>query len=59
MYLYISPRWHCLVDIMEAHSRFLVHWSLDLTMLVDTVILTNKWQVLSLRDRQHIGTCWC
>ena len=32
MYLYISPRWYYLVDIIDGYSRFLVNWSLNLTM---------------------------
>jgi len=39
MYLYIPPRWYYLVDILDGHSRFLVHWRLNLTMLADTVTL--------------------
>lgn len=40
MYLFIKPRWYYLVDILDGYSRFLVHWSLNLTMLADTVTLT-------------------
>jgi putative transposase len=40
MYLYIRPRWYYLVDIVDGYSRFLVHWSLNLTMEADTVTLT-------------------
>ena len=40
MYLYIQPRWYYLVDILDGYSRFLVHWSLNLTMTADTVTLT-------------------
>jgi putative transposase len=40
MYLYIRPRWYYLVDILDGYSRFLVHWSLNLTMEADTVTLT-------------------
>jgi len=40
MYLYIRPRWYYLVDILDSYSRFLVHWSLNLTMKADTVTLT-------------------
>jgi putative transposase len=32
MYLYIRPRWYYMVDIVDGYSRFLVHWSLNLTM---------------------------
>jgi len=40
MYVYIPPQWYYLVDILDGYSRFLVHWSLNLTMLADTVTLT-------------------
>lgn len=40
MYLYIRPRWYYLVDILDGYSRFLVHWTLNLTMTADTVTLT-------------------
>lgn len=36
---YIVPRRYYLVDIVDGYSRFLVHWSLNLTMLADTVTL--------------------
>jgi len=40
MYLRVAERWYYLVDIIDAYSRYLVHWSLNLTMLTDTVTLT-------------------
>ena len=40
MYLRLSGRWYYLVDIIDGYSRFLVHWSLNTTMLADTVTLT-------------------
>jgi transposase InsO family protein len=40
MYLYIHPRWYYLVDIIDGYSRFLVNWSLNLTMESDTVTMT-------------------
>ena len=40
MYLCIGSRWYYLVDIVDDYSRYLVHWSLNLTMLADTVTLT-------------------
>jgi transposase InsO family protein len=40
MYLHIAPRWYYLVDILDGYGRFLVHWSLNLTMLANTVTLT-------------------
>ena len=42
MYLYVRPRWYYLVDVLDAHSRFLVHWTLNTTMLADTVTLTMQ-----------------
>lgn len=40
MYLRLSGRWFYLVDIIDGYSRFLVHWTLNPTMLADTVTLT-------------------
>jgi len=40
MYLYIHSRWYYLVDIIDGYSRFLVNWSLNLTMEADTVTMT-------------------
>jgi len=40
MYVRIGCRWYYLVDILDGYSRFLIHWSLNLTMLADTVTLT-------------------
>ncbi len=40
MYLYIRPRWYYLVDLVDGYSRYLVNWSLNLTMHTDTVTLT-------------------
>jgi putative transposase len=40
MYLYVSPRWYYLVDIIDGYSRFLVNWSLNLTMESETVTMT-------------------
>jgi transposase InsO family protein len=40
MYLYISPRWYYLVDIIDGYSRFMVNWSLNLTMESETVTMT-------------------
>jgi putative transposase len=40
MYLYVGRRWYFLVDSVDGYSRFLVHWSLNLTMEADTVTLT-------------------
>jgi transposase InsO family protein len=40
MYLYIRPRWYYLVDILDGYSRYLVHWTLNMTMTADTVTMT-------------------
>ena len=40
MYVCLSDRWYYLVDIVDGFSRFLVHWSLNTTMLAQTVTLT-------------------
>jgi transposase InsO family protein len=52
MYLYIESRWYYLVDILDGYSRFLVHWSLNLTMLADTVTLTVQEALEKLPERQ-------
>ncbi len=52
MYLYIRPRWYYLVDILDGYSRFLVHWSLNLTMLADTVTLTVQEALDGLSQRR-------
>lgn len=52
MYLYIRPRWYYLVDILDGYSRFLVHWSLNLTMTADTVTLTAQEAVERLGSRR-------
>lgn len=51
MYLYIKPWWYYLVDILDGYSRFLVHWSLNLTMLTDTVTLTVQEALDGLPQR--------
>src|SRR5689334_9074553 len=33
----LNLRRMCLVDILDAYSRYLVHWTLNLTMLADTI----------------------
>jgi len=52
MYLYIQPRWYYLVDILDGYSRFLVHWSLNLTMTADTVTLTVQEALDGLDGRR-------
>jgi transposase InsO family protein len=52
MYVWIAPRWYYLVDILDGYSRFLVHWSLNTTMLADTVTLTVQEALDRLIDRR-------
>lgn len=52
MYLYIRPRWYYLVDILDGYSRFLVHWSLNPTMLADTVTSTVQAALDGLTQRR-------
>ena len=52
MYLYIASRWYYLVDILDGYSRFLVHWSLNLTMLADTVTFTVQEALEGLSQRR-------
>lgn len=40
MYLRLDVRWCYLVDILDAYSRFLVYWTLNLTMRADTITHT-------------------
>lgn len=40
MYLRLDGRWYYLVDIVDGYSRFLVHWTLNTTMLAETVTFT-------------------
>ncbi len=52
MYVFIRPRWYYLVDILDGYSRFLVHWSLNLTMTADTVTLTVQEALDRLGERR-------
>lgn len=52
MYLYIQPRYYYLVDILDGYSRFLVHWSLNLTMTADTVTFTVQEALEGLPQRR-------
>ena len=52
MYLYIHPRWYYLVDIIDGYSRFLVNWSLNLTMESETVTMTVQTALEKLVDRR-------
>jgi putative transposase len=40
MYVRILGRWTYLVDVVDAYSRYLVHWTLNETMEAETVTLT-------------------
>lgn len=52
MYVYVRPRWYYLVDILDAYSRYLVHWSLNWTMTADTVTLTVQEALETLPERR-------
>ena len=52
MYLYISPRWYYLVDIIDGYSRFMVNWSLNLTMESETVTMTVQDALERLVNRR-------
>lgn len=58
MYLKVSGRWLYLVDIIDGYSRYLVHWSLNSTMLTNTVTLTvqeafEKWELTKAPAMVH------
>lgn len=40
MYVYVRPRWYYLVDVLDAYSRHLVHWTLNATVTADSVTFT-------------------
>lgn len=52
MYVYIRPRWYYLVDILDAYSRFLVHWSLNRTLAAEAVTLAVQAALETLDDRR-------
>ena len=52
MYVYVRPRWYYLVDILDAYSRYLVHWSLSWTMTADAVTLTVQEALDTLGERR-------
>lgn len=54
MYLYVGSRWYYLVDIVDGYSRFLVHWSLNLTMEADAVTLTVQ-EALDRLPQRRVG----
>jgi transposase InsO family protein len=37
MYLHIAPRWYYLIDVLDAYSRYLVHWKLLADMRAESV----------------------
>lgn len=53
MYLYVRPRWYYLVDILDGYSRYLVNWSLNLTMTTDTVTMTVQAALEKLSGRRQ------
>jgi len=53
MYVHIPPRWYYLVDILDGYSRFLAHWSLNMTMTADTVTLTMQVALDKLGHRHQ------
>jgi putative transposase len=52
MYLYVNPRWYYLVDIIDGYSRFMVNWSLNLTMESETVTMTVQDALEKLGNRK-------
>lgn len=70
MYLRVDRRWLYLVDIIDGYSRYLVHWSLNRTMVSETVTQTvqealERWKLIGkapaiVHDRgsQFIGKEW-
>ena len=52
MYLYIGGRWYYLVDLLDGYSRFLVHWTLNVTMTAETVTLTAQQALEQLGQRR-------
>jgi len=54
LYLFIRPNWYYLVDILDGYSRFLVNWSLNVTMTADTVTLTVQ-EALETLEHHAIG----
>jgi putative transposase len=52
MYLYIHSRWYYLVDIIDGYSRFMVNWSLNLTMESETVTMTVQNALDKLGNRR-------
>ncbi len=53
MYVWIAPVWYYLVHILDAHSRYLVHWTLNATIKADTVTLTVQEALDGLPSRRR------
>ncbi len=45
-------RWYYLVDIIDGYSRFMVNWSLNLTMESETVTMTVQKALEKLENRK-------
>lgn len=52
MYVQVGGRWCYLVDIVDGYSRYLVQWTLNWTMLAETVVNTVQGAVERL-DQQR------
>jgi transposase InsO family protein/transposase-like protein len=52
MYVRVAGRWFYLVDIIDAYSRYLVDWSLNPTLLAETVTNTVQQALESLPERR-------
>lgn len=52
MYVRVGGRWCYLVDILDGYSRYLVHWSLNLTMVTETVVDTVQAALERLEERR-------
>ena len=55
MYVQVGPRWFYLVDILDGYSRYLVHWTLNPTMLTDTVLVTVEAALAKLGSPRLAG----
>lgn len=51
MYVSLGGRWYYLVDVVDGYSRFLVHWSLNTTMLAETVTMTVQQALDALKPK--------
>lgn len=62
MYLRVNQRWFYLVDVLDAYSRYIVHWTLNPTMQTHTVTLTvqealEKWRPIKPPAIVHDSGC--